>query len=106
MLPNLHLLLAVLLLRPLPLDDEGVEGDRRRVVERQRDGIVLVPGGKIVQDYQIKKLFMIWVSLVIQVGPGPVDDGHEVVADGLDARGGQVPHGLLPVGDVPVIDKP
>ena len=43
LLPNLHLLLAVLLLRPLPLDDEGVEGDRRRVVERQRDGAILVP---------------------------------------------------------------
>ena len=49
LLPNLHLLLAVLLLGPVPLDDEGIEGDRRRVVERQRDGVIFVPGGKIVQ---------------------------------------------------------
>ena len=40
---------------------------------------------------------------VIQVGSGPVDDGHEVVADRLDSGGRQVPHGLLPVLDVPEV---
>ena len=35
-----------------------------------------------------------------QVGTGPVKDGHEVVADGLDAELGQVADALLVVLDV------
>ena len=35
-----------------------------------------------------------------QVGAGPVKDGHEVVADGLDAELGQVADALLVVLDV------
>ena len=35
-----------------------------------------------------------------QVGARPVEDGHEVVADGLDAELGQVADALLVVLDV------
>ena len=38
-------------------------------------------------------------DLVEEVGAGPVEDGHEVVADDLDAELGKVAHGLLVVFD-------
>ena len=45
---DLHLVVGVVLLRPFPIHDEGVEGDCGRVVERQGDGAIVVPDGKLV----------------------------------------------------------
>ena len=116
---DLHLLLGVVLLRPLSLHDEGVKRDCGRVVERQGDGIIVVPDGTLSTNQRANdrkaesRINLSGLSRyptspfgfrpVIQVGSGPVDDGHKVVADRLDSGGRQVFHGLLPVGYVPEV---
>ena len=99
--PNLYLLFAVVFLRPLALYDEGVERDRGRVVERQRDRVIFIPMERLFAFKPAFQASSFGIRPVIQVCPGPVDDGHEVVAYRLYSCGRQVPHRLFPIGNVP-----
>ncbi|MNS41113.1 hypothetical protein D3C72_734580 [compost metagenome] len=57
---------------------------------------VNIEGGEIgkIEAHRLRAVF----GFPAQVGAGPVQHGHEIVADGADAGGGKAAQRLLPVG--------